>query len=92
MVWLAVLGALTSAVGAYYYLRVLVYMFMREPAEGATIAVPMRSGYVVTAMVVAALFVLYFLRGPVESALLCSALVAAGRRCGPRPRSGRTSS
>ncbi|HEY6878521.1 MAG TPA: NADH-quinone oxidoreductase subunit N [Polyangiales bacterium] len=58
MVWLAVLGALTSAVGAYYYLRVLVFLFFREPAEGATVAVPMRSGYVITAMVVAAVLVL----------------------------------
>ncbi len=58
MVWLAVLGAVTSAIGAYYYLRVLVYMFMREPAEGAEIAVPMRSGYVITAMVVSAFLVL----------------------------------
>jgi NADH-quinone oxidoreductase subunit N len=58
MVWLAVLGALTSAVGAYYYLRVLVYMFMREPEAGAVQAVPMRSGYVVAAIVVAAAFVL----------------------------------
>jgi NADH-quinone oxidoreductase subunit N len=58
LVWLAVLGAITSAIGAYYYLRVLVFMFMREPAEGAPVAVPMRSGYVITAMVVAALFVL----------------------------------
>jgi len=32
---LAVLGLLTSAMGAYYYLRVLVYMYMR-PAEGET--------------------------------------------------------
>jgi NADH-quinone oxidoreductase subunit N len=58
MVWLAVLGALTSAMGAYYYLRVLVFLFMREPSEGATVAVPMRSGYVITAMVVAGLMVL----------------------------------
>lgn len=58
LVWLVVLGALTSAVGAYYYLRVLVYMFMRQPEEGAPVAVPMRSGYVVTAMVMAAFFVL----------------------------------
>jgi NADH-quinone oxidoreductase subunit N len=58
LVWLAVVGALSSAVGAYYYLRVLVYMFMREPEAGAEVAVPMRSGYVVTAMVVAGLFVL----------------------------------
>lgn len=58
LVWLVVLGALTSTVGAYYYLRVLIFMFMREPAEGAPVAIPMRSGYVVVAMVVAALFVL----------------------------------
>jgi NADH-quinone oxidoreductase subunit N len=58
MVWLAVFGALTSAVGAFYYLRVLVYLLMREPAENAAVAVPMRSGYVLTAMVVAAAFVL----------------------------------
>jgi NADH-quinone oxidoreductase subunit N len=58
LVWLAVLGALTSAVGAYYYLRVLVYLFMREPAEGAERAQPMRSWYVITAMVVAAGLVL----------------------------------
>ena len=58
MVWLAVLGALTSAMAAYYYLRVLVFLFMREPSEGATIAIPMRSGYVITAMVVAGLMVL----------------------------------
>ena len=58
MVWLAVLGALTSAIGTYYYLRVLVFLFMKEPAEGATVAIPMRSGYVITAMVVAGALVL----------------------------------
>jgi NADH-quinone oxidoreductase subunit N len=58
MVWLAVLGALTSAAGSYYYLRVLVFLFMREPAEGAKVAIPMRSGYVITAMVVAGVLVL----------------------------------
>jgi NADH-quinone oxidoreductase subunit N len=56
--WLAVIGLLNSVVGAYYYLRVLVYMYMREPAPGAPIATPMRSGYVATALVVAALLVL----------------------------------
>ena len=33
--WLAVLGVLNSAVAAYYYLRVIVYMYMREP-DGAS--------------------------------------------------------
>jgi NADH-quinone oxidoreductase subunit N len=32
---LAVVGVLTSVLGAYYYLRVIVYMYMR-PAEGET--------------------------------------------------------
>jgi NADH-quinone oxidoreductase subunit N len=58
MVWLTVIGALTSSIGAYYYLRVLVFLFFREPAEGAKVAIPMRSGYVITAMVVAAVLVL----------------------------------
>jgi NADH-quinone oxidoreductase subunit N len=29
--WLAICGVLTSAVSAYYYLRVVVFMFMRDP-------------------------------------------------------------
>src|SRR5277367_1855596 len=33
LVWLAILGLLNSAVGAYYYLRVLVVMYMKEPGE-----------------------------------------------------------
>ncbi len=57
-VWLAVVGVLTSLVGAYYYLRVLVFLFMRSPAEGAPIAVPMRSGYVSFALVLAGYYVM----------------------------------
>jgi len=34
--WLTVLGLLNSAVAAYYYLRVLVMMYFREPAEAAS--------------------------------------------------------
>ncbi len=33
--WLAVLAVLNAAVAAFYYLRVIVYMFMREPASDA---------------------------------------------------------
>ena len=29
--WLAIIGILNSAVAAYYYLRVVVIMYMREP-------------------------------------------------------------
>jgi NADH-quinone oxidoreductase subunit N len=35
LVWLTILGLLNSAVAAYYYLRVLVVMYMKEPAEAA---------------------------------------------------------
>jgi NADH-quinone oxidoreductase subunit N len=55
---LAIIGLLNSVVGAYYYLRVMVFMYMREPAPGAPIATPMRSGFVVAALVIAAVFVL----------------------------------
>ncbi|WP_394838581.1 NADH-quinone oxidoreductase subunit N [Pendulispora rubella] len=55
---LAIVGFLNSVLGAYYYLRVMVYMYMREPAAGAPIATPMRSGYVAAALVVSAFLVL----------------------------------
>jgi NADH-quinone oxidoreductase subunit N len=52
--WLTILGLLNSAVGAYYYLRVMVYMYMREPVAGAPVAVPMRSSMVNAALIIAA--------------------------------------
>ena len=41
LVWLTVLGLLNSAVAAYYYLRILVMMYMREPSEAANTAEPL---------------------------------------------------
>lgn len=58
LVWLAVIGVLASAIGAYYYLKVIVYLFMREPEEGRPIAVPMQSTYVVAALVLAGYYVI----------------------------------
>jgi NADH-quinone oxidoreductase subunit N len=55
--WLALIGLLNSVIGVYYYLRVLVYMYMREPITGAPVATPMRSGYVNTALIVSAALV-----------------------------------
>lgn len=55
---LAVLGLVNSVIGAYYYLRVIVYLYMREPAPGAPRAVTMRSGFVTAALVAAAFFVI----------------------------------
>jgi NADH-quinone oxidoreductase subunit N len=57
LIWLAVLGVLASAVGAYYYLKVIVYLFMRDPEEDQPIAVPMQSLYVTAALVLAGYYV-----------------------------------
>ncbi len=58
MILLAILGMLTSAIGAFYYLRVTVFMFMRDPEPGQVKAIPMKSGYVVGALAISSLFVL----------------------------------
>lgn len=55
LVWLAVLFALNSALSLYYYLRVIMYMYVREPAGGKIIE---PKGYVL-AMVVALVVVLW---------------------------------
>ena len=44
LMWLTVLGLLNSAVAAYYYLRILVMMYMREPGEAASGAEPLGIG------------------------------------------------
>ncbi len=56
--WLTVIAFINSVIGAYYYLRVLVYMYMREPAAGAPVATPMRSRYVNVALIVSAVIVI----------------------------------
>ena len=43
-IWLAVIGVLNSAVAAYYYLRLIVYMYMREPEGVPTEVVPSMAG------------------------------------------------
>ena len=38
LIWLVIIGVLNSAVGAYYYLRIIVAMYMREPREDTAVA------------------------------------------------------
>jgi NADH-quinone oxidoreductase subunit N len=42
LIWLAVLMAINSIIGAYYYLRVIVVMYMREGSAEAIAAAPVR--------------------------------------------------
>jgi NADH-quinone oxidoreductase subunit N len=79
--WLAILAFVNSVIGAYYYLRVLVYMYMREPAAGAPRAIPLRSGYVAAALLVSAVLVLVLGLAPthyLDVALQAAASVGKG--------------
>jgi len=44
LLWLAILGLLTSVVAAYYYLRVIVVMYMHEPGESTEDLPPLSAG------------------------------------------------
>jgi NADH-quinone oxidoreductase subunit N len=54
LTWLAVVAVIFSAVSAYYYLRVIMYMFFREPeqefATKETINGPLAAGLVLSAI------------------------------------------
>jgi NADH-quinone oxidoreductase subunit N len=40
MVWLTVIGLINSAIAAYYYLKIIVAVYIREPAEGTAQLAP----------------------------------------------------
>jgi NADH-quinone oxidoreductase subunit N len=65
LVGLVILGVINSAIAAYYYLRVIVVMYMREPREDA--ALPPVPTAMTTALAVCALATLWLgiLPGPV---------------------------
>lgn len=73
--WLTILAFINSVIGAYYYLRVLVFMYMREPQPGAAIAVPMQSRHVKAALLLSAVFVLAL--GLAPTCTLDAAIAAA---------------
>jgi NADH-quinone oxidoreductase subunit N len=60
---LAIVGVLSSLVGLYYYLRVVVYMYMRPPAVALT-DLPPRAVWGDTALLISAAVVLYIGIGP----------------------------
>ncbi|MFZ5861904.1 MAG: NADH-quinone oxidoreductase subunit N [Nitrospirota bacterium] len=56
MVWLAVIGVLLSAVSAYYYLRVVMVMYMREPAGRFDLATSPATQFALVVTTAAVLF------------------------------------
>src|SRR5437870_323103 len=57
LIWLTLIGVINSAIGAYYYLRVIVVMYMREPREEVPIApVPASLGIALAITVIATIY------------------------------------
>ena len=44
LIWLTILGLLNSAVAAYYYLRIIVVMYFKEPGESTADLQPLSAG------------------------------------------------
>jgi NADH-quinone oxidoreductase subunit N len=61
LIWLAVLMAVNSVIGAYYYLRLIVLMYMREPSAETASAAPVSFPLAVNiVLAVAAIGTIYF--------------------------------
>jgi NADH-quinone oxidoreductase subunit N len=69
--WLAIIGVLNSAVAAYYYLRVLIYMYFREPEKAPTI-----KGFAPAAILV----IIIAVWGVLNMGILPSAFLALARQ------------
>jgi NADH-quinone oxidoreductase subunit N len=69
--WLAIIGVLNSAVAAYYYLRVLIYMYFREPEKAPEI-----KGFSATAV----LAIIIAVWGVLNMGILPSAFLALARQ------------
>jgi NADH-quinone oxidoreductase subunit N len=78
LIWLAVVGVLASVAGTYYYLRVVVYMFMRPaPADAPA---PFRHWTIEVALVTSAVatVLLGIVPGPVSEWLSRAGMVFGG--------------
>src|SRR6266849_5209351 len=60
LIWLAVLMAVNSIIGAYYYLKFIVAMYMREPSEDSTPAIAVFPLTVNLVLTITALGTVYF--------------------------------
>src|SRR6267378_1753613 len=60
LIWLAVLMAINSIIGAYYYLRLIVVMYMREPSPESTPAIAVFPLTVNLVLTITALGTVYF--------------------------------
>ena len=59
LVWLTIIGLMNSAVAAYYYLRVIVVMYMREPAGNVDAPMPEVSSGISIALICTAAITIF---------------------------------
>jgi NADH-quinone oxidoreductase subunit N len=77
--WVVVVGVLTSAIAAFFYLRVLVVMYMEEPAEGAQATGAGVAAAVVVGLTAAATLALGVFWGPlIDAASRATLFFASG--------------
>jgi len=55
--WLVVIAVIFSAISAYFYLRVVIYMYMREPKETVVLTTSFSNGVALGITTVAVLFI-----------------------------------
>ena len=64
LIWLTLIGLVNSAIGAYYYLRIIVMMYMREARKPVPVApVPFGLGLALAVSIVATLYLGIFPNG-----------------------------
>ncbi len=57
LIWLTLIGVINSAIGAYYYLRIIVVMYMRESRKNVPVTpIPFGLGVALAASMVATLY------------------------------------
>ncbi|HME34620.1 MAG TPA: NADH-quinone oxidoreductase subunit N [Candidatus Sulfotelmatobacter sp.] len=57
LIWLTIIGVVNSAIGSYYYLRVIVVMYMREPRKPVPVTpVPFGLGLALAISIIATLY------------------------------------
>ena len=57
LIWLTLIGVINSAIGAYYYLRIVVVMYMREPRKPVPVKpVPIGLGVALAISILATLY------------------------------------
>jgi NADH-quinone oxidoreductase subunit N len=69
LIWLTIIGVLNSGIGAYYYLRIIVMMYMREPRKEAPVTpVPFALALALAACIYATLYLGLFPGGVLQYA------------------------